>query len=308
MGLLFNPKVEMRVFVGSDLYTIKGLYMDFDILAHRGSKPNIAKIVVQNLSETTRNLISADHQGLEFFAGYGDDDPVLIFRGTTVNVAHQKPTPGTTWYTEIHALEGEKEMKSAVFNKSYESGIEVRQIIEDVSKSMGLPTEIDFFEVADVLSESMALSGLARDVLDQLTRDYDLQWSIQQGTLEVTPFLSSVSSQPTAVVLSSDTGMIESPILTERQPAGRKKKKGAGASRMIPGVKAVSLLNPEIRPNRIIEIRARRTISNQLGRIAEQKRPVRSANGFYICRKVRYYGDNHGGPFVAEMEADRTFK
>ncbi len=312
MGLLFNPKVELRVYVGTDLYTIKGLYMDFDILARRDSKPNTAKITVQNLSETTRNLMSADHQGIEFFAGYGDEDPVLIFRGSTVNVFHQKPSPGTTWYTEIYALEGEKELKSAIFNRSYEAGTEVRQVIEDVSKSMGIPTEIDFFEVSDVLSESLTLSGLAKDVLDMLTGDYDLRWSIQQGILEITPFLSSVSSQPTAVVLTSDTGMIESPILTERQPIGKKgrakKKKKGQKEEMVPGVRVLSLLNADIRPNRIIEIRARQTVNNQLGKLSEQKRPVKSADGFYICDKVRYYGDNHGGPFLAEMEADRTFE
>jgi hypothetical protein len=279
--------------------------MDFDILARRDSKPNQAKIVVYQLSETTRNLLSADHQGVEFLAGYGGD-PTLIFRGTTTNVLHQRPAPGTEWITEIYAGEGEKEMKGTIFNRSYEAGTEIRRVIEDVSRSMGLPVEIDFFAVSNVAQESLTLSGLAKDVLDQLTADYSLRWSIQQGQLEVTDLLSPISSQPTAVVLSSDTGMIESPILTERQPVtkkGQKKKKGKPIE-MIPGVKVTSLMNTEIRPNRLIEIRARQTVNNQLGKLSEQRRVAKSANGFYICDKVRYSGNNYGGPFQVEVEAD----
>jgi hypothetical protein len=305
VGLLFNPITELRVFTAAQMYTIRGLDTDFDILARRDSKPNTAQITVYQLSETARNLFTAEHQGVEFFAGYGDK-PVLIFRGTTTNILHTKAESGTEWATEIYAGEGEKELQTSVFNRSYTAGTEIRLIIEDVARSMGLPIEIDFFEIPQSLLKGVSLSGMAKDVLDQLTQDYNLRWSIQQGQLEVTDLLSPISSQATAVVLSSDTGMLGSPVLTERQPTGKRKKKKDDKIEMIPGVKVRSLMNPDIRPNRLVEIRARQTINNQLGKLMETKRASKSANGLYIADKVRYTGNNYGGPFVTEMEADKT--
>ncbi len=115
-----------------------------------------------------------------------------------------------------------------------------------------------------------------------------------------------IASQPTAVLLSTDTGLIGSPVLVERQENKQNTKSGKKnkENRLI-GVNFISYLNPEIRPGRLVEIRAMQTI-NQLGKLQETKIPNISANGVYRVDVVRYIGANMpGSRFDCEGEADK---
>jgi hypothetical protein len=286
MTILFGRNTELRVFAGGSQYTIRDLHMDFDILATRDSKPNQAKITVWNLSSTTRNLFSENLQGIEFLASYGTDPPVLLFRGATNNVLH---TPGKMEYqTAIFAGEGQKEFTESVFNKSYASGTPVKQILKDLTAALGLPAEIDDETVVQVLETGLSLSGRTKNVLDQVTGDYSLTWSVQHGTTEIIKAGDPPVRDATAIVLSTDTGLLESPVLTDR------------------GVRVKSMLNPAIRPSRLIDVRPRSTVLNYSDTV-KNKTPKTDATGIYIVDRAQYIGSNYGGQFDVIAESD-TFK
>jgi len=281
MGLLFDRAIEVVVFAGGKSYTIRDLHMTFDIIANRRSKPNQAKIGIYNLSETSRNLLEEKHQGIEFKAGY-QKEPVLIFRGTTNNIVNRRAAPD--WYTEIYAGDGQKEFNSAHFNKAYAAGTPVKQILRDLTNALGLPSEIDDQTVGDVLAAGLALSGRVKDCLDQVTADYGLAWSIQHGTVEIVVEGEPPVKDSSAVVLRADTGLIGSPELTED------------------GVKVRSLLNPAIRPSRLIKIESQ-DANPSFGKLMEKAKPKRNANGIYIVDVAHYQGDNFGGPFDVTAES-----
>jgi hypothetical protein len=101
MPLLFNRTVRLNVFAGNTQITLakpgaQSFDIEFDIWASLDKEPNTAKIIIYNLSETTRNVLSGGHQGVEFFAGYGEDEPPLIFRGATTNVTHDHQRPDSS--------------------------------------------------------------------------------------------------------------------------------------------------------------------------------------------------------------------
>lgn len=307
MTILFDRSVELRVFADNQKITLvkpgeESLDIDFDVVTSSDKEPNRAKIIVYNLSETTRNLIGANHQGVELLAGYSGDTK-LIFRGATTNVTHEKARPD--WITTIYAGDGEKEYTTKIFNKSYSAGSLVFQILKDLAVAMEIPSEINFDEVTATLLKGESYSGRVKDVLDQVTKAYGLKWSVQQGVLEITSLLSPIRSQPTAVLLSVDTGMIGSPELIERQSEEENTKKRGRDKKetRIIGVRVMSLLNPEIRPGRLIKIEAQQTITS-LGKLMEVKTPNVTANGVWRCDRAHYYGDNVTGPFDVEVEAD----
>jgi len=280
--LLFDRKTELKVFAGGRQYTIRDLHMDFDILSNRKSKPNQAKITIWNLSETTRNLFSEDLQGIEFSAGY-QTTPVLIFRGATNNVLH---VPGRVDYQSIiFAGEGQKEFSESVFNKSYAKGTPLSLVLKEVSASLGLPAEIDDESVDHVLLTGLSLSGRTKDVLDRVTADHGLTWSIQHGTTEIVKAGEPPRRDASAIVVSTDTGLLESPVLTDR------------------GVRVKSMLDARIRPSRLIDVRPRSTTLNYSEAI-KNKPPKTDATGIYIVDRAQYVGSNYGGPFDVIAESD----
>lgn len=319
MTTLFNRALQLDVFANNRRITIAkpgdrpgidSLYVDFDITVSRDKEPNRAKISIRNLNDTNRNLFSAEHQGVELSAGY-NGEVKLLFRGVTTNVTHNHLR--TYWETVLYVGDGEKQYGTKRINKSYAKGTRIFIILRDMAKALGLPNEVIFTDFTAKLLKGRSFAGLVKDELTKLTEEYSLQWSIQQEKLEVTPKGEPIISQPRATVLSSDTGMIGSPQLVERQTKKpetkepkkkKKKKKEEEKKERIVGVRVTSLLNPEIYPNRLIKIVPQRTQTDTLGKLMEAKVPDVSAEGIWLVDKVHFFGDNMTGPFHVEAEAD----
>jgi hypothetical protein len=305
MTRFFKPACELVVYLGDEGTTIRDLHMEFNIETFAGdgekSNPNTAKIVIFNLSQETRNLFSEEHQAIEFYAGH-NGDLGLIFVGQTTSVTHTKGK--TDWMTEIIAGDGIKDFTTNRVNKTYTTGTPVPVILDDLISAMGLPFVIDPFTAAtlapEVLLQSETYAGLAKDALNNLAKDRGFEWSIQFGTIEVTSPDSPFLADPTAVVLSSDTGMVGSPEIIERT---REKKKAGTDEKKIYGVRVKSLLTPEIKVKRLVTII---TINTQslIGQLLDGPAPI-DANGVYIADRVTYTGNNFGGEFYTIMEGDK---
>jgi len=287
MTLLFDRKVELHVFVGGQKHIIRDLHMTFDVLATRDSKPNTAKIVVFNLSETSRNLFSESTKGIEFWAGYGEDLG-MIFRGSwdpdTSVINHAQR--GTTWETHIETGDGLKEFHNTFFDKSYTAGTDVKTILTDVAKSMGLPVLLDY-DGNDTITSGIALSGKAGHVLDGLCLEYHLRWSIQHGTVEIVEPDGTPRSEATAVLLTPDTGLVGRPTITKN------------------GLECESLLLYTIKPTRLIKLDPASidtNLGNKQDAIKSGIKPT--AYGVYIVDQIQYTGDNMGGKFNCKITSE----
>lgn len=306
MTSLFNGRTKLSFYTSNKRYDITEAEIEFDIVTNLNPEPNQAVIRVHNLAQSTQRLFNANHQGIEFYAAMNPTSPfVMIFRGETTNVLNEGEVPSAV--TTIYAGDGDKSYSSIPYNKAYKGGTRVIDILRDIAKVMSLPSEIDYFDVSAKLLRGETFSGLCKDVLNEITKDYGLKWSVQQGILEIINLVQPIASQTTAIRLSADTGLIGSPVLVERQENKQntktKKKKKKKDNRLI-GVNFTAYLNPEVRPGRLVEIEAIHTI-NQLGKLMEVKTPNISANGIYRSDVVRYIGTNFGGRFDIEGEADK---
>lgn len=287
MTLLFDRKVELHVFLTGEKYIIKDLDMSFDILATRDSKPNTAKIMVYNLSEATRNLFSRETRGIEFWAGYGEDIG-MIFRGSwdenTSIFKHYKGGPD--WITEIETGDGLKEFQTTYFDRSYSAGTSVTSIIGDIASAMGLPVANDWPGV-DVLNSGAVYSGKAKDLLDDLSNEYGFGWSIQHGVVEIVEDQDTLKSETTAVVLSTDTGLVGRPVVNKD------------------GLEVNTLMLASVKPTRLIQVNpasVETKLGNKQDTIKSGIKP--SPTGTYIVDRIQYQGDNFGGSFNCVIQSD----
>ncbi len=290
-------------------------YMLSLILSSIGTQlPTLQKSLC-TISVITRSLLSQDHQAIEFYAGYNPFDlPILpplsvplLFKGTTINVSHRKVK--ADWVTEIIAGDGNKEFLESYFSRSYKKGTPVTQLLTDLALTFKLPFTNDFVDPTAIMTRGESYSGKVKDILDQIADDFYLSWSFQNQILEVVSFNQPPRKDVVATILSSDTGLLDQPILVERSDAQQPKKVDKTKVLNKPirlGVQVKALLNGDIKPSRLFQVISPLPLSSlgieTLKRKGEIKLPT--ATTLYIADKVRYSGSNFGQTYEASIEGD----
>ena len=260
----------------SQINNERRLDITFNIAKTNDSKPNHGECTIFNLSENTRNKLISEGVQVEIYAGY--DDLKLIGSGSIENVNNVKNGPD--WQTKISFGDGQKSYQQSRFSKSYGAGNDIKNIVDDVAKSLVLSVKNEAKNLAGKIETGLTLDGLSKDILDELSLQNDISWSIVNDVLQIIngPLISE------SIVVSSNTGLLSHPVLTER------------------GVDVKIQLNADVGPNRLI------TIEDAVSAVVSEKlkdQRNKSANGNYICDTVQFIGDNFGGGFDVNISASR---
>jgi hypothetical protein len=253
-----------------DTLRITGLRVSFRIKRTLRKEPNTAQISIWNLSRDSRKAVQKELVRVVLEAGY-QDNVSQLFAGDLRKVTSTRD--GADWVTSIESGDGEQSFRSARISKALKSAT-FSQLLKEAAKSMGvgvgnaleLAKQGKFEKAIGALSNGVALTGPSKRVMDRLTRSAGLEWSIQDGQLQLLEREKALEG--TAVLLTPDTGLVGSPEIGE---------KGV--------VTAKSLLQPDIFPGRKIEIRSA------------------LVNGFYRVESATYDGDTHGNNWYVDMEA-----
>lgn len=271
MAQRFNRVARLQM--GTVIVT--GLRVAFKVELTPQSEPNGAEISVWNLSEATRSKLVEASVPLILEAGHVDLEGQL-FSGDIQPKGITSKREGTDWITTFTAADGAFAYRQARIQRSFAKGAKVGSVLETLAKSMGLGLgkSLDKLRAGDVegaLTEFLGgttLSGSASQEMDRLTRSLGLEWSIQNGELQVLELGTTNGAQ--VVKLTPTTGLVGSPEVGD---------KGV--------VKAKALLEPSLRPGRGLRL------ESQL------------LNGDFVCRKVLHQGDTHGPTWYTEVEANR---
>jgi hypothetical protein len=191
-----------------------------------------------------------------------------LFQGNVRKFTTKKNGPDII--TKIEAADGANGFEKGRLDKSYVGGTKVFQIVQDITKAMGLSLAPTAEAVLDKMNNSSflngyAASGDARELMISLMKKLKLEWSIQDNLIQIIP-QGGITSQ-TAVVLSPETGLVDSPSNTER------------------GIFAKSLLQPKLAPGKPVRISSE------------------SVNGDFRIYKVKHEGDTRGSNWYSEIEA-----
>lgn len=269
---LFNRYAKVRVIARNkasktlDVREFAGLRVAFTIEKNSESNANSAKVSIYNLNETSRSFCEVKGQALILSVGYApfDSAPLLevLFQGDTGKVSSKQD--GSDWITVFEVGDGEQKLTNKNFNKVFKKSSSLRGMMNEVISSLGF-TKGAMEGIEDKVYKSpVVLSGTAKHIMDQLTKEAGVEWSVQNEVLQVLPKHGHTNDE--VVVISKDTGLINVPI------------KGDD------GIELECLIQPKLFPGKRIKIVSR------------------TFNGIFRVQKCTYDGDTHEGDWKAKVE------
>lgn len=281
---------------------LSGLRFAFSIQKGSTKSPNKCTVRVWNAAIETRRQIEAIGNVLILKAGYkGDVGAVQIFAGDVTRALTLREGPD--WVTEIEMQDGLMEFRDTKASLSFAPGSLASVVLRDIAGRFGLPVRALPVGVdARQYPSGFAFAGRLREAMDKACNYLGLEWSIQGREIQV--IKKGGVFQKRAIVLSPDSGMVESPMLesktmTEKAAA----KEGVTASQpgvrstferdndgqiqkvlQVNGYKVRSLLQPTIEPGGYVQIKSK-GIDGQFFRVEE----------------VMHAGDTHGNEWHSEL-------
>lgn len=257
---------------GGGAYIVTGCMIEFDVEKTISSVPNSGVVRIWNLSKSTRNAVGKEFDSIQVEAGYAEIGLGIILKGKIREVFHRRDE--TDVITEIAVGDGDLADRTGFVAKTYPAGTEIRDIVEDIYQNSmpGITRgELKGLDDLPAVNDDVTLVAPTRRAMDELGRTNDFYWSYQNETLETIPADGYLAYR---VLISPESGMVGVPTVTDR------------------GVVVQALLDPAIRPNRIIEVRSETLEMND-------------APSTYRVNGVRYFGDNMDGDFTVEVEGEK---
>lgn len=257
---------------GARVVEIADLRVQFRVRRHLSKEPNTAEIIVTNLSEQSRADLQGKGIRVVLNAGYEDAESSL-FVGDVRDV--DSSLDGPDWNTVIQCGDGERGYRFGRTSGSWRAGVRVTDVLRKIAEDMQLDSST--IKGAESLAGRQFVAGYvahgrSAKELDRILKGYVLEWSIQDGRLQV---LSPPATTAESIVeLSADTGMIGSPTLSTPEKRGDH-----------PVLRVRSLLQPDIRPGRKISVDS-----------------ITGIKGTFKVLEVEHSGDTHGGEWFTDIE------
>lgn len=290
-----DRRISVSVFADGSRLDLNGYDVVIDSVDLVNSRdPNTASLTISNLGASNRGILSGGHQGIEISAGYVT--PAMIFSGQSTSLRHIPPlsnAPG--WTTVITAGDGIKAYETSWVSATWTAGTPISTVVGDIAATMGMASDCRF---AGSLTGAWSFNGRSADAMSELVWDYGIKWMIYRGVVEVVAPSDSIDkSTSLAITVSSDTGMLGSPQVIEREPKGGKRRFG---------LSCMTMMNPYIRPDGLVKVR-----SAIVGGVARTKKgklyQTPGVGGLYIVRRVNHYGSLVGNEFYTEFETESYF-
>ena len=223
-------------------------------------------------------------------AGYEGGPYGVIFNGTIKMVRRGRDNPTDT-YTEILAADVDVGRNFGIVSKTLAAGATQKTQLDTTIQAMGLPAGYTPDLPAAALSRGKVLYGMARDRMNDIADTTNATWSIQNGQVQLVPLTSYIPG--TAVVMNSNSGMVNMPELTED------------------GIKLKALLNPQIKIGTLLQINNKSIQGAFLGgqNLFAQGRlenipgllPKTTWDGFYRVYVSEFEGDTRGAPWYSNL-------
>jgi len=237
----------------------------FNVESTSESNANTAMVSIYNLSGTNRAFFERPGLKVVLMAGYGAK-PTIIFKGDVEGDKTRSKKNGQDIITTVESGDGRFSLKNTVLNKTFAPGVSIEQVLKDIQGAMKLPG--DFKDIKkETFNQGLSISGSPKEVLDKLTEKQQLEWTIQNGVLQIKKKGGAITNE--AVTVSPETGLLDIPSKTNE------------------GIEFQTLLNPLLFPGRPVLIESRFLKGQQK----------------FIVRRVQHQGDNFTGVWTSFVEA-----
>jgi hypothetical protein len=257
---------------------VTDLRMAFKIEKKLQKNPNTAELVIYNLAPHTRALIEKKPLHVRIDAGYGDTIHRLWVGDMTFSSSRFE---GVDWITQIEIANGERAFNYARCNRSFKksqggAGTNVLEVVNEIAKTMEMGVSIRSDIKAELsgseLKQALSIRGPAHKNLDKVLTAKGLEWSIQDGQIQILRPEQLRSDQ--AHLVNQSTGMIGTPEYNAP------KKPGAKAV-----LKVKMLLHAGLVPGQKIKVESE------------------SISGVFRLEAVTHSGDTFTNEFFSDIEA-----
>ncbi|MBW2672063.1 MAG: hypothetical protein JRD89_01440 [Deltaproteobacteria bacterium] len=270
---LFDRRAQINI-GGADF---SNLDMVFSVEKDLAGEANSAQFDIYNLNPAHRNqvkeLASNDEKiPVIFKAGYAGNLGQLFTGELSEGFSRQD---GPEWVTTIRSSDGAKAGGTGRINKTFSAQATVEAVLKDLAKAVdvGIGNAAEAVKSALMggkvsnFTTGVTLSGGGLAHLDHILKSCGLEYSIQDGELQIVPLDEALDSQ--AVVLSAGSGLLGVPEI--------------GSDGI---VKARALLIPELMPGRKVQIDSEHGVS-----------------GLFRVERSVFSGDTAGDDWTVAIEA-----
>lgn len=263
---------------------INNLQIRFQVVktSNNKDKKNSAHVEIFNLKEETRKAFEEDYVRVSLKVGYYHTELVELFAGEVVNISNTKSNikpfntrrSGTDLITKLDIDELYSDMNNRVVSYIVPAGQTVGDAISAIVRDIPSVTrqQMNGTAITRQLVDGYPLVGTPRQNLDKISKEYGINWQIDNGVLYISDhdgaFTNDRNSVPKIGQLS---GLIERPEYTnpDRKRLKKKDKKNKSENTL----KFKILLNPTIVAGSIIYL------------------DFENISGYYKVDEVRHEGD-----------------
>lgn len=282
---LFLRDYSLAIGKANDAILIQDLQFTFEVTRTLESDANSCKLKIYNLSPSSRVKLDPVDQVVVLQAGY-EGDLKTLFTGTTIQTFHVRE--GHDVVTEVICKDGQVNLREARTNRGFPPGSTVEGILRtlvtsDLKLALG---EVIGDGLGKIYQNGHTIDGPTKKAIDVITGYAQLQWSIQDNTVDIIG--KNTSSKESVILLSPSTGLIGSPQRydgAKDQLAGVKVPESKLALPTT-GITLKTLLNGAIRPGRPVKVESE------------------FINGIYKATKVTHSGDYRGQQWETHIEGD----
>ena len=250
-----------------------GLRFDFDVSKNLKPEPNKAQINIWGLSRGSRYRIQTlGSVPVSLDVGYEGGHEQIFLGGLRTAL----PTKDDEGSIIVHLASGDGEVKfrKSRVSASFAKGTPANQVLRTVAEAIGvdrgnLDEAVSALQgVANAFPSGTVLHGNAARELTGVCRSLGLEWSVQNGKLQILSLGALIKG--TAINLSESSGMIGAPSLDSK------------------GVLSVkSLLVPGIHPGRALVIKSE------------------FLSGQFRIEETKHSGDTRGQNWIVDIKAKR---
>lgn len=254
------------------------LRVQFKVSKGISGSPNEWEIKLWNLNEGHRNAIGKELDKVMLEAGYmppeGGGNVGIIAKGNIRDFQHDREGPDII--TTVSCGDGDAAFRNSTISKTIPKGTPIPDVVEELYKEFeknGISKgELKFPDDIRTLKRPYSMCGGCAREMNTLGRGNKFYWSIQNETFEVIP---GDGHLPGMILISPETGMIGTPTITDN------------------GIKVKALLNPDARPNRLVQVDSEVLRMNGKG-------------NQYRISQLDFAGDNTQGDFSMNIHGENA--
>lgn len=252
-----NRKYILQIGGADDGVIIEDLQVTFDISksSDNTERTNSASIEIYNLSTDHLKLLDIDYPYAVFSVGYlgldGNTSNVKrLFAGQVTETTTRRS--GVDRVTRILMGDGYVELNHSLVSKLVAPGRTVQDALEDIRKSIPNVSRgvYNGTNVRSSLIYGYPLQGTPKDMLNELSRKYQLEWQLNDGDLYVHDKARANDERfEDAYVISRYSGLIENAYRASGDARRSEQDKNK-----VQAVQWTQLLNPDLIPGSIVKL------------------------------------------------------